>query len=173
MSVDLHVFLDPSKMVTPFDWAKAVQASGFDVEMDSAFDPSTFSGFLPCKYKGKDAGFEYSHQMLTGPEQNDFGIGDTSRPACVTFSTRSNCREFASSMICSAVLASIVDGVLRDADGETQISSSDAVAWAKSGEEGIQGDIEQQDLEASGTPPPQQASAALPARPTKPWWKLW
>lgn len=170
MSVDLHVFLDPARMVTPEQWAKAVKDAGFGVEMDTDFDPATFTGFLPCKYKGKEAGFEYFYQVLQGSELKEFGIGDLTRPGCVTFSTRSDFREFASSMICAAVLSSIVDGVLRDADGETRISSTNAVAWAKDGEEGIQGDIAEQDSPRRSTP----ASPTLPLSPSrKPWWKIW
>ena len=155
MSVDLNVFLDPGRMVTPAQWAQAVKDAGFEVEMDTDFDPREFSGFLPCKYKGRDTGFEYYY----GVEQG------AARPACLTFSTRSDYREFATSMICAAVLTSIVDGVLVDADGAAEIAAAKAVAWAKDGEAGIQRDIEEQDRPRPAPP------AVAPAR--KPWWKLW
>lgn len=170
MSVDLHVFFDPAQMVTPGRWADAVREAGFAVDMDTDFDPLTFSGFLPCKYKNREAGFEYFYQVLQGEELREFGIGDSSRPACITFSTRSDFREFASSMICAAVLSSIVKGTLRDADGETCISDEQAIAWAKDGEVGIQRDIEEQDARRSHLVTP---SAPQPVRSHKPWWKIW
>ena len=170
MSVDLNVFLDPARMITPARWAQAVKDAGFEVEMDPDFDPRTFSGFLPCKYKGQYAGFEYSYHVLQGGELASYGIGDASRPGCMTFSTRSDFRDAATSTICAAVLASITDGVLRDADGETRIPADRALAWAKDGEEGMQDFIAEQDARPAE---PAVSPPTAPPPTSKPWWKFW
>ena len=170
MSVDLHVFLDPSRLPSPDHWANAAREAGFDVDLDIELDPKTFAGFLPCKYQGKEAGFEYFFQVLSEKELTDWGIGDRTRPACVSFTTRSNYREFASSMIASSVLCSITDGVLRDADGQTLISSVDAIQWARDGEASIQGDIAEQDNPVKRPPVAPPVSKLTPRRP---WWRFW
>ena len=168
MSVDLHVFLSPDRMPSPSAWAQAISTAGFDVVLDQDFEPSSFSGFLPCTYKGKPAGFEYFFQVLAEPELSRWGIADPARPLCITFATRSDFREFASSMISAAVLASMADGLLRDADGTTLIAASSAVPWAREGEHSIQQDIESQDLRASTA-----RSNPVPTAEKRPWWKLW
>lgn len=75
------------------------------MEFAAAFDPPTFEGFLPFTYQGKEAGFEYFYQVLSGKELSDWGIGDPTRPACISFSTRANYRDLASSTIASSVFA--------------------------------------------------------------------
>lgn len=167
MSVDLQVALDPSRMPDPAAWATAVRSAGFEADLDIDFDPETFSGFLPCQYKGKPAGFEYYRGTLDPKEQTNLGLS-ASQSCVVTFSTRSNYREFATSMICAAVLASSSDGVLIDADGVTAIPRGSEIDWARDGEQSIQDDIRLQDLQAPST------QVAVPAQVSpKPWWKFW
>jgi hypothetical protein len=38
------------------------------MELDTDFDVKAFSGFLPCKYVGEDAGFEYFRDAVTDQE---------------------------------------------------------------------------------------------------------
>lgn len=167
MSVDLQVILDPSRMPTPTEWAAAVRASGFEADLDTDFDPATFSGFLPCLYKGKEAGFEYYRGTLDPQEQVKRGV-QAHQSCCVTFSTRSNYREFATSMICAAVLASRSNGMLIDADGTTLVPAGHEVEWARDGEQSIQEDIHRQDNPVPSTHVPRQHTSAI-----KPWWKFW
>ena len=43
-------------MLSPAAWQKAITQQGFDVTLDPDFDPVTFSGFLPARHNGHDAG---------------------------------------------------------------------------------------------------------------------
>ena len=170
MSVDLHVFYSRALQPSPEQWSRAVQDAGFPLEIDIEVDLGSFSGFLPCKYQGKDAGFEYGYQVLAGSELTEYGIGDPERPVCVTFSTHSNFREFASSLVASAVLCSLTDGVLLDEDGETQISAAHVLDWAREGEASLQDHIARQEAEPARTAESVQVAASAFK---KPWWKLW
>ena len=167
MSVDLHVFFEPSRLTSLDDWGATAKSLGFDIEFEHGVDLKDVGGFLPCKYKGKDAGFEYGYGLLEGEELSEWGTGDPSRPACVSFATRSDFREFATSMISAAVLCHITGGVLRDADGETQIPDSKAIEWAREGEESIQTEIIAQDKVRLERAALAANKAAIPKWPTR------
>ncbi|MFK7888607.1 MAG: hypothetical protein AB8G16_17245 [Gammaproteobacteria bacterium] len=111
--------MNRTKMPTPETWLAAIEAHGFEMEMDVDFDVEDFEGFLPCKYKGEDAGFEYwaektdvnalaADGMLEGDEVTELGDSDF----LVTLSTHADYRELITSMIAAAVLAELSGGQL-------------------------------------------------------------
>jgi hypothetical protein len=137
MSVVIHVFLAGDRMPTPEQWAATLRTYGFDVDLDTDFDVREFSGFLPCKYKGHDAGFEY-YFGPAGPEiESDETLQSAlaGRDSVVSFVTHSDFRELATSVIASGVLCAISDGVLLD---DQTIDASAAIAWARDNERSIQ-----------------------------------
>ena len=140
MSVDINVFIGAGRMPFALHWGQAIRDAGFELELDPAFDPARDDGFVPCRYRGEEAGFEFSRAILSG-ELERYGIGDPSRPLCLTFSTRGRYRDLAASTISAAVLCAMCDGVLRDADGKELIPAARAIAWARDGEAEIQADI--------------------------------
>ena len=167
MSVDLQVVFDPTRMPTTTQWATAVHAAGFEVHLDTDFDPESFSGFLPCQYKNEVAGFEYYRGTLSSSEQANLGVPDA-QSCYITFSTRSDYREFATSMVCAAVLAAQTGGRLFDADGTTAIPTGSEIDWAREGVQSIQAGIQRQGTAASSLQAPSQSS------PTpRPWWRFW
>jgi hypothetical protein len=142
MSVTMSVFLKQSRMPSPADWATAIRANGFDMELDSDFDVRTFSGFLPCKYKNEPGGFEYfwgaaRDAALEGEEAAQ--VGD--RDAEVSFVTHSDFRELMTSVIASAVLCACADGVLWDTEAGEMIPAAKALEWARSSETAIQAQL--------------------------------
>jgi hypothetical protein len=135
MSVEMSLFLKRSRLATPADWARAIRSSGFDVDLDPAFDPETFSGFLPCRYRGADAGFEYSCHPVDPTELPDhvtIRLGD--RDTVVSFVTHTDLCELATSQIASGVLCAISDGLLWETEGDALVSSAQALEWAKASE---------------------------------------
>lgn len=128
MSVDLTVYMAREAMPTPAVWAQAIVDSGFSAELDADFDVDTFSGFLPCRYAGADAGFEYSSgpiefvDDLELPDEFDFSV---------TFATHSSMRELASSVVCAAVLCTLSRGILVDPQADVAVPSDDAITWAR------------------------------------------
>ena len=140
MSVTLSVFLRGSRMLSPTDWAEAIKASEFDMELATDFDVRFFSGFLPCKYAGRDAGFEYSSEIVADHELDEnviAQIGD--RDVVVNFNTHSDMRGLITSIIASAVLCARVDGVLWDAEANELVS--DALSWGKEMEANIKNEL--------------------------------
>ena len=127
MSVDLVVFTARSTMPAPSAWARAIVDAGFPAELDPDFDVDDFSGFLPCRYGGVDAGFEY----LAGPPE----IDDVELPPdldfSVTFSTHSDMRELASSIAAAATLCSLTAGILYDPQSGDTVSSKEVLRWAR------------------------------------------
>jgi hypothetical protein len=128
VSVDFTVYMARTGMPSPVEWAEAIVDAGFPAELDAELDVDTFSGFLPCRYGGADAGFEYSSgpiefvDELELPSDFDFSV---------TFTTHSNMRELASSVASAAVLCSLCGGILVDPQGDLAVSASEAVAWAR------------------------------------------
>jgi len=128
MSVDLTVYMARPAMPDPTEWAQAIVEAGFSAALDVEFDVDAFSGFLPCRYGGADAGFEY----VSGPIEfvdelelpSDFDFS-------VTFSTHSSMRELASSVVAAAVLCSLSAGILVDPQADTTVTASEAIAWAR------------------------------------------
>lgn len=138
MSVENNVFLRRDKMPTPKSWAAAIREHGFEMEMDTDFDAIKFEGFLPCKYKSIEAGFEYwaedtsldelhEEDLLNDDEKTELGDSNF----LVTFATRSSFRDYMTSMIASAVLAELSEGYLAVAGEPPFIHGNKAVAWAR------------------------------------------
>src|SRR5687767_5524169 len=111
MSVELTVYMPRVRMPEPREWALAIVDAGFLAELDPDFDVDDFSGFLPCRYDGDDAGFEYASgsietiDELELPDDFDFSV---------TFATHSSMRELASSVVAAAVLCRVSGGILVD-----------------------------------------------------------
>jgi hypothetical protein len=137
MSVVIQVFLAGERMPTPEQWAETLRTHGFDMDLDTDFDVRDFSGFLPCKYKGHDAGFEYYFEpagpAIESDERLKAAIGD--RDSVVSFVTHLDFRELMTSVIASAVLCAISDGVLFD---DQFVVANAAIAWARDSERSIQ-----------------------------------
>ena len=133
MSVVIQVFLADDRMPTPEQWAENLRTHGFDVDLHTDFDVRDFSGFLPCKYKGHDAGFEYYFEPAGPVVESDERLQGAiaGRDSVVSFVTHSDFREAMTSVIASGVLCAISDGVLFD-DQFTVASA--AIAWARDGE---------------------------------------
>jgi hypothetical protein len=142
MSVTMSVFLSDEKMLTPARWAAAIRDGGFELELDTDFDVRTFSGYLPCRYGGKEAGFEYFWSDVD-PTSLDAHVAARidERSIVVSFNTHSDMRELVSSMIASAVLCANTDGVLWDTEGNELVSALDALEWARELERSLEGDL--------------------------------
>ena len=115
MSVDIIVFVESSKMVSPIKWQEAIKSNGFDMELDTDFDVASHTGFLPCKYKGQQAGFEYyySDENSNDDFEDDEETDDTeeadfvgNRDVSITLSTSSRILELTTSVIAAGILCS-------------------------------------------------------------------
>jgi hypothetical protein len=128
MSIEFTVYMTREAMPSPRDWAQAIVDAGFSAELDTEFDVDAFSGFLPCRYDGVEAGFEY----LSGPIEF---VDELDLPSefdfSVTFTTHSSMRELASSVVSAAALCSLSAGILVDPQADVAVSASEVISWAR------------------------------------------
>ena len=129
MSVDLIVYLRRSAMPSPSAWQRAIAATRLLVELDTDFDPDTFSGFLPCKLRGAQSGFEYFAGPLSPAEATESGAPPES-DFLVTLVTHSDLREFACSAVAAGALAQASGGLLVDPQSGESFPAADAIGWA-------------------------------------------
>jgi hypothetical protein len=160
MSVTVSVYLEPSRMITPEEWQRRIRAAGFDLEIDTDFDPVEFSGFLPCRYRGVQSGFEYYRDLVDEDKPHGVAGGQVLCISCVTHSLY---REAACSAIAAAVLCEAVDGRYSE-EGEDAIDAASALAWVRSALPDYHREMESQEA--------QQALEQV-KRATRPWWKFW
>ena len=125
MSIVVNVRFPVVKLPAPLEWQEAIRANGFDVELDCDFDPVIFSGFLPARHKGRDAGFEYYYDA------------EGSEEAFVSLVWAGRAREGASAVVAAACLCQLTGGELEDTEAGEKVSASDAVAWARREEAGF------------------------------------
>ena len=74
MSVSLHVYLSRSQMPGAQLWAMAVRKAARGVELLPNFDVFNHSGFLPCKCRGADSGFEYYAGVFCSEDIEDMEL---------------------------------------------------------------------------------------------------
>ena len=132
MSISRTVYLQRSRVLAPKEWADAIRAAGFAMDMDSDFEVESFSGYLPCTYEGKPAGFEYLFADLAEIEFDDearSAIGD--RDIGISFVTHSDMLELVTAVVAAAVLCAKADGVVHDEDAGEFIAADDSIANAK------------------------------------------
>jgi len=143
------VFLKQARMPAAPAWAQAIRDAGFPMEMETDFNPRSFTGFLPCKYKGEEAGFEFFLSNIDDykddiaddlPPEHWQKIGD--RNTVVDFVTHSEFRDLMTSVIASGVLCSISDGVFLDTESGEITPSAAALAWSRKGESEIAKDLD-------------------------------
>ncbi len=138
MSVENTVFMEKGKLPSPQEWLDAIRSNGFEMDMDTDFDPITHEGYIPCKYKGKDAGFEYwaeevdfneflEEGTLTREEADELG----DRSFMVTLVTRGDFRELITAMIAAAVLCEMTDGLYAEGGAPPFITADNAVKRVK------------------------------------------
>ena len=144
MSIVVSVYLKASDIPQPGDWQAAIRDSGFDVQLNTEFDPLTFSGFLPAMYRGEDTGFEFFLDEV------DFEASDEQvrellqgKDMVISLVTHSDLRELMVSVIAAGVLAKLTNGILHDEEADEYYSSENSVSWSKKLEQEILPDLEE------------------------------
>lgn len=137
MSVTISVELSSGRLPTPAEWAQAIRDHGFAMELPADFEPLEHTGFLPAKYQGRDAGFEYY------AEKRGWLSRLRGRDLVISFLTGADLDQAVSSMIAAGVLCAVADGIL-DEESAWKISPAEAIAWARKCEQALLPDIEKE-----------------------------
>lgn len=155
MSVTTDVFVMRRRLPTPQAWLAAIHAAGFEMDLDTDFTWDDVSGWLPCTYKGVEAGFEldvadaeelelFEDIGFTPEELEAIGNRDT----IVTFTTRSEFRDLMVATLAAAVLCQMTDGLLCPSEPPF-ITGPEAIAWARDLIPDYEAEIAQQDSDDS------------------------
>jgi hypothetical protein len=128
MSTEINVRLKRHSLPTPFIWQNAIRDAGFQMEIDSDFDPYHHGGFLPCSVEGKESGFEYYTDVHKDPKSLNFpNIRELEM--AVSFVTHSDFLELACAVMASGVLCLISNGTLLETESQPLVTKEEVNAW--------------------------------------------
>jgi len=114
MSLFQSAIMHRYQVPTHSELQAAIDATGFDLKLDSFYEPLESSGFHPCILNGVESGFEVFWQPIgeilgAWPELNEpVGARDTS----LTFIWHGDMAECACVLVVSAALARAFDAVV-------------------------------------------------------------
>lgn len=111
MSNNIYALLRKADVPGLDEWQKAIDASGFDFQLNETLKPFEDSGFLPCKLMGVDAGFE----IYYGPIDSEMTFAHELAPNAdfyIAFRWGSNMIECASANVASYALAKYCKAVV-------------------------------------------------------------
>lgn len=113
MALELHIFVEGSRVPSRNDWQRAIEECGFQTLLDLSLDVRRAAGFTPATYKGQSTGFEFRLEpaadvvLSYGHVASHIG----SRDMCATFRWGGNLAECAAAISAAAGLAKLTDGV--------------------------------------------------------------
>jgi hypothetical protein len=162
MSVEIVVVFSRARLVSPDAWQARITALGWDLNLDTDFDPLEFSGFLPCKLAGQECGFEYWLDPLEDESRDELG------PHCapeldsvLTLLSRSGLADCQAAVMAAAAFALCVDGGVL-ADEDELLPRSATLAWAQ----GLMVSLEAAEVEHRETEKRRVAALAVGAAAT-------
>jgi hypothetical protein len=113
MSLEMHVFLNKSRIPDRSSWQAAVGSLDIPFELSPDLDPIHDRGFSPSKIKGLGSGFEiYSESadgLLVSRPELAKTVGD--RDWCISFRWGGDMNECACVLAASAALVKLCDAI--------------------------------------------------------------
>jgi hypothetical protein len=129
MSLELHIFMQDSRVPNRADWQQAIEQLGFPTVLYPTLDVRKGSGFSPTTYKGQSTGFEFSIEpatdILSSYEHIAPQIG--SRDICATFRWGGDLTECAAALSAAASLTKLTDGIYYYPDDDILYGADEAV----------------------------------------------
>lgn len=129
MSIELHIFLDDSRVPSREAWQREIEQLGFPTVLDLSLDLRQDAGFTPTTYDGKTTGFELhlepATSVLAACPHITPTVGD--RDKCVTFRWGSDLTECAAALSAAAALAKLADGVYFYPDDDLLYNADQAI----------------------------------------------
>jgi hypothetical protein len=151
MSIEVEVRFPSARLPSPQVWQDSISDNNFAVDIDCDFDPVTFTGFLPARYRGKPAGFEYYYEC------------ESVEQSCVSLRWAGRAHEAVSGLIAAACLCHLTAGQLMDTEAGETLEPGSVIAWARQHETDFQQMIADENQEP-----------IVAEQPTiKRWWRFW
>jgi len=115
VSVELHIFLEPSRLPTRDRWQHELQRAGIPLVLQPPFNPQLDSGFCPATYRNAPAGFEYyaySARDVAVLADNPHIVSHLgNRNLCATFRWGADLDGMSAALAAAATLAKLSDGI--------------------------------------------------------------
>jgi hypothetical protein len=136
MSMEIHIFLEDSRVPNREAWQQAIEAAGFPAVLDATLDLRKDTGFIPVAYNGQASGFELYLDPAASCLESYPHLAEQvgGRDKCVSFRCGGDVVEAAAAISCGAVLTMLTDGIYFDPETD-RIFSADTV------HDGIQEDL--------------------------------
>jgi hypothetical protein len=132
--MELHVLVESSRLPDVRQWQQTLDELGFDVKLDPTLSVLGNKGFVPCTFKGRQSGFEFS--VWSGSDiaetYPEFEQQFTGRDSSANFRWGGDLIEMACALLASAALAQLCDGVWFDPQEGNCFNSSEALKYVKS-----------------------------------------
>lgn len=130
MAIELHIFLNESRIPGRDYWQSVIEQLGFPTVIVSPVDLRTETGFVRATYHGKAGGFEVylepAANVLRGYPHMAIKLGN--RDISATFRWGSDVIECATALSAAATLARIADGIYFYPDNGVVCDANEAVS---------------------------------------------
>ena len=129
MSLELHIFMQDTRVPSREAWQQAVEQLGFPTVLYPMLDVRKDTGFSPTTYKGQATGFEFilepAADILSSYSHITPRVG--SRDKCATFRWGGDMTECAASLSAAAALTKLTDGIYFYPDDDIIYDADEAV----------------------------------------------
>jgi hypothetical protein len=129
MSLELHIFMQDSRVPSRDAWQQAIEQLGFPTVLEQSLDVRRDTGFRPSTYKGQSTGFEFSLEPAAGILANYSHITRQvgNRDKCATFRWGGDLTECGASLSAAAALTKLTDGIYFYPDDDIIYGADEAV----------------------------------------------
>ena len=129
MSLELHIFIENSKVPSRDDWQQAIDDAGFPTVLDLSLDLRRDTGFRPTIYKEQATGYEFYLEPAAGILESYSHITEQvgSRDMCATFRWGGDIMECAATISSAAALTKLSDGIYFYPDDDIIRTAADVV----------------------------------------------
>jgi hypothetical protein len=129
MAIELHVFMQDSRVPSREAWQQEIERLGFPTVLDPFLELRRSKGFRPTTYKGQSTGFEFFFEPTTDILSSYSHIAPTVgiRDKCATFRWGGDLTECAASLSAAAALTKLTDGIYFYPDDDILYGADEAV----------------------------------------------
>jgi hypothetical protein len=133
MSMELYLFLNRADLPSPEVWQQRITQSGFRLQLDTDFDPVTFTGFLPCMLEGQQLGFEYYFVAKDSIAPSDTYLAPVAQPfdSIITLVWGGSLREMAAVMMAAGALSAALPSCIYMPEDDSTIAGEQALSYAR------------------------------------------
>ena len=130
MAVELHIFMQDSRVPTRDAWQQVIEQLGFPAALEPSLDLRRDRGFRPTSFRGQATGFEFylepAADILSTYSHIAPRVG--SRDKCATFRWGGDTAECGAALSAAAALTKLTDGIYFYPDDEIVYDADEAVA---------------------------------------------